>query len=176
MYRNGFIYCALLTASCVPSVTEVADTSGAGVATSEVAELTEPRSKPVKMPPRLENDGSSTGISIDDLFILQQSGGALIYDVRTPHFYGIDHIPGAVNWPHNQYEAQVQKRDIEIQTALNSGKKVVLYCFNTFCPEARNVSKKLVRRDYDVHVFTSGIDSWRDAGLPLETPSGEDPE
>ena len=127
-----------------------------------------PQSKPVKMPPTNRKLGSSESIALDEFFALQQSGNALVYDVRDPYFYGIDHIPGAINWPHTHYEAQVQQRDIEIQKALKEGKQVVIYCFNLGCPEARNVAKKLARRDYDVRVLSMGIDSWREAGLPLE--------
>lgn len=127
-----------------------------------------PKSKPVRMPPTNRKLGSSEGIALDDFFALQQSGEALIYDVRVPYFYAIDRIPGAINWPYTHYDAQVQKRDIEIQKALKEGKPVVLYCFNLGCPEARNVAKKLARRDYNVRVLTMGIDSWRDAGLPME--------
>lgn len=128
-----------------------------------------PQSKPVKMPPTNRKLGSSEGINLDDFFAAQQSGKALVYDVRAPYFYGIDHIPGAINWPHTEYDAQVQKRDIEIQQAIKEGKAVVLYCFNLGCPEARNVAKKLARRDYHVRVLGMGIDSWREAGLPLES-------
>lgn len=149
--------------SCVSQEAPVEKSAGTG-------ESTEFQSKPVKMPPRVEKRGKSSGIGLDEFFALQQTGGALIYDVRVPYFYGIDHIPGAINWPYNEYEAQVQERDVEIQKALASGKKVVLYCFNLMCPEARNVAKKLSRRDYEVHVLTMGIDSWREAGLPMETP------
>jgi rhodanese-related sulfurtransferase len=131
-----------------------------------------PNSKPVKMPPTNRKLGSSEGIGLDDFFAAQQSGNALIYDVRIPYFYAIDHIPGAINWPYTHYEAQVQKRDIEIQKALKEGKQVVLYCFSLTCPEARNVAKNLARRDYDVRVLSMGIDSWREAGLPLETAKG----
>ena len=127
-----------------------------------------PHSKPVKMPPTNRKLGSSESIAFDEFFAAQQSENVLVYDVRVPYFYGIDHIPGAINWPYTQYEDQVQQRDIEIQKALKKGKLVVLYCFNLGCPEARNVAKKLSRRDYDVRVFNSGIDSWREAGLPLE--------
>ena len=130
--------------------------------------LVQPHSKPVRMPPRLKIKGKSSGVALDDFVALQQAGEVLIYDVRVPYFYGIDHIPGAINWPYNKYEAQVQERDIEIQKALNAGKKVVLYCFSIGCSEARNIAKKLARRDYEVHVLTMGIDSWRDAGLPVE--------
>ena len=170
VFRPGFsVLVSLLFVSCVSFVHEIEE---------DVIQVvvSEPKSKPVKMPPRLEIKGSSNGMAIDQCFALQQTGEALIYDVRVPHFYKIDHIPGAINWPHDQYDGQVQKRDIEIQEALNAGKKVVLYCFSSLCPEARNVAKKLARRDYDVHVFTAGIDSWREAGLPLERPSADSPE
>ncbi len=135
----------------------------------EEEQLSEPRSKPVKMPPTVRKLGNIEGIEIDELFQLQQAGNVLIYDVRNPYFYGIGHIPGAINWPHTKYDAQVQKRDIEIQKALNADKKVVLYCFNPGCPEARNVAKKLARRDYEVYVFGAGTDAWKEAGLPFET-------
>jgi hypothetical protein len=51
-----------------------------------------------------------------------------------------------------------------------------LYCFNIGCPEARNVAKKLARRDYAIHAFGSGIDTWRTAGLPLETTASTKPQ
>lgn len=162
LHRGVLVLSVIATLSCAPSAPEVK---------KEVAEKVTPfvpMSKPVKMPPRLEIKGSSNSIGMDDFFALQQTGGALIYDVRVPYFYKVDHIPGAINWPHNEYDAQVQERDLEIQKALNAGKKVVLYCFSPLCPEARNVAKKLSRRDYNVYVLGAGIDSWRDAGLPLE--------
>lgn len=127
-----------------------------------------PESKPVEIPVGTEEKGTYTGIAVDEFFALQQSGDVLIYDVRVPYFFAKDHIPGAVNWPYTKYEEQIQQRDIEIQTAQNAGKKVVLYCFNMGCPEARNVAKKLTRRGYSLKVFTSGIDTWREAGLPME--------
>ncbi len=112
-------------------------------------------------------------MNVEELYVLQQSGNVLIYDVRLAYFHAIDHIPGSINWPHTDYEAQVQRRDIEIQNALAVGKKVVIYCFNIGCPEARNVAKKLARRDYVIHVFGAGIDTWRTAGLPLETTAAK---
>lgn len=127
-----------------------------------------PEKKPVKIPVGTVEKGKSSGMGMDDFFSLQQTGGALIYDVRVPYYYKIDHIPGAVNWPYNQYEEQVQSRDLEIQKALAEGKKVVFYCFNLGCPEGRNVVKKVSRRGYNISVLTMGIDSWRGAGLPME--------
>ena len=135
-----------------------------------------PRSKPVKMPPTNRKLGDTESIGLEELFELVQSVNALIYDVRHPYFYSADRIPGSINWPHTEYDAQVQTRDIEIQTALAGGRKVVVYCFNIGCPEARNVARKLARRDYVIHVFGSGIDTWRTAGLPLETSAPAKPD
>jgi len=136
----------------------------------------EPHSKPVKMPPTNRKLGAVESIDVEELFGLQQSGNVLIYDVRVPYFYSIDHIPGSTNWPHTDYDALVQKRDIEIQKAMAEGKKVVVYCFNRGCSEARNVAKKLARRDYVIHIFSAGIDTWRAAALPLQGATPAKPE
>ena len=127
-----------------------------------------PKSQTVKIERGTVEHGTSTGIGLEDFYPIQQSGNVLIYDVRDPYFFNIDHIPGAVNFPAKNYEDEIQKRDLEIQKARNSGTRVVLYCFNLGCPEARNVAKKLTRRGYDVCVLSMGIDAWRNAGLPME--------
>lgn len=167
--KNAFVKPLLLLAVCAAlnSCADVPPEQEPPVPAA-LAEDAKPKSKPVRMPPTNRKSGSSEGMAMDDFFAVQQSGNALIYDVRDPYFYAVDHIPGAISWPHTQYEEQVQRRDIEIQKALKEGKQVVLYCFSLLCPEARNVAKKLSRRDYDVRVLTTGIDSWREAGLPLE--------
>lgn len=125
-------------------------------------------SKPKKIPASHLSTGKSSRMELDELYQLQQSDGALIYDVRLPYFFNIDHIPGAINWPHTAYSDQVETRDLEIQKALKSGKKIVIYCFNMGCSEARNVAHKLARRDYQVWVLGPGVDAWRAAGLPLD--------
>ncbi len=139
----------------------------------KVAEKTPPV-KPVNMPPTVQKVGKVTGMGVDELFVLQQGGAnPLIYDVRAPYIYQIDHIESSVNWPDNAYDLQVQRRDQEIEKALSEGRKVVVYCYNLGCAGARNVAAKLKRRGYEIHVLTMGIDSWRNAGLPLVNASGE---
>jgi rhodanese-related sulfurtransferase len=124
--------------------------------------------KPRKIPSTYVSKGKSTSIGLEEFFALQQSGNVLIYDVRVPYFYGIDHIPGAINWPHPQFDAQIEARNEEITQALKSGKRVVFYCFNLGCAEARGVARKVARRDHNVAVLGTGIDGWREAGLPVE--------
>jgi hypothetical protein len=148
------VFCSLGIFACAPAPTAPA--------------IQKTHSKPKFIPSTHTSKGESTGIGLDGLFQLQQQGNVLIYDVRVPYFYQIDRIPGDVNWPYTDYAAQVQARDIEIQKALQSEKKIVVYCFNLGCPEARGVAHKLARRDYPVSVLSMGIDSWRSAGLPME--------
>jgi rhodanese-related sulfurtransferase len=127
-----------------------------------------PVPKPKKIPSTHVSKGKSTGIRLAEFFALQQSENVLIYDVRVPYFYGIDHIPGAINWPHTDFDAQIETRNEEITQALKSGKRVVFYCFNLACAEARSVARKVARRDHNVSVLGTGIDGWREAGLPVE--------
>ncbi len=148
--------CTLAIVSCVPAPAPPPLADG------------KPVSKPKLIPSTYKSKGAATSIGLDELFQLQQADKALIYDVRVPYFYQIDHIPGAINWPYTDYAAQVEARDIEIQNALKAGKTIVVYCFNLGCPEARGVGRKLARRDYQISIFSMGIDSWRSAGLPLE--------
>ncbi len=138
---------------------------------TEKPQEVEIKSKPLETAPQLKKAGKSTGMGIDEFYTLQQSGEALIYDVRVPYFYAIDHIPGSINWPHDKFEDQVEMRDIEIKKAQAAGKKVVFYCFGLTCAEARNVAKKVAKRGHEVYVFTMGINAWRDAGLPLTKPT-----
>ena len=159
MIRKIEILClAIITASCAekPPLVE-----------TPVKEPEARKTQSVSNSPGRVAKGRSSGIGLDAFYPLQQSGDVLIYDVRVPYFYNIDHIPGALNWPHDQFDAQLRMRDLEIRDARNSGKPVVVYCTSLLCAEARNVAKKIARRGYDVSVLTMGIDSWRDAGLPF---------
>jgi rhodanese-related sulfurtransferase len=158
------LLCVMAFSSCAPP----SPTAPTEVKTVKKDKQIKFKSQPVNMSVRDKVSGKSSGIGIDELYNLQQAGDVLIYDVRVPYFYGIDHIEGAINWPYNQYDEQVQKRDIEIQKAQAAGKKVVLYCFGLTCNEARNVARKLTWRNYEVYVLTMGINSWRDAELPVE--------
>jgi len=167
---NQYLRLAMCTTACLAIASCSQPRSPRQITTPEVVKSApaKPESKPVKIAVGTVEKGKSSGMALDGFFSLQQSDSLLIYDVRVAHFYNIDRIPGAINWPYTKYEEQVQARDIEIQKALATGKKVVFYCFNLGCPEGRNVAKKVSRRGYDVSVLTMGIDSWRDAGLPME--------
>ncbi|MEO5714607.1 MAG: rhodanese-like domain-containing protein, partial [Luteolibacter sp.] len=72
--------------------------------------------------------GKITRIPLGTFFQLQQSDKALIFDVRPGFYYGLGHIPGAINWPRGRFEEQLAQREAQIQAAVAADKPVLLYC------------------------------------------------
>ena len=144
-------------ASCAHPVAEVA-----------VPKVAAPVSKPKPKPARINGRGKVTSISITELFALQQSGGVLIYDARPGFFYGLGHIPGAINLPKPDCDAQIEKREAEIKAAIAANKPIVVYCTNFLCPDARTVAIHLAGFGYSSSTLSGGWESWKEAGLPTE--------
>ena len=84
--------------------------------------------------------GEISSISLEDFFMLQQSGKALIFDARPAFFYDLGHIPGAINLPKNDCDEAIANREAEIKAALAAGKTIVVYCTSLTCPDARTVA------------------------------------
>lgn len=121
-----------------------------------------------KKKPRMNGRGKVSSISLTDAFSLQQSGKALIYDARPGFFYGLGHIPGAINLPKAQCDEHIAKREQEIKTALATGKTIIVYCSNFACPDARTVATHLASFGYSSSTLSGGWDSWKESGLPTE--------
>jgi rhodanese-related sulfurtransferase len=128
-----------------------------------------PAEKPqYKKPPRMNGRGELTSISLEQVFQLQQSGKALIYDARPAFFYGLGHIPGAINLPKNNCDEAIHQREGEIKAALATGKTIIVYCSSITCPDARTVAVHLSGFTFPASIFSGGWDAWKDAGLPTE--------
>jgi rhodanese-related sulfurtransferase len=122
----------------------------------------------VKEPARLNGRGKTTSISLTDLFALQQSDEALIFDARPRFFYHLGHIPGAISLPKDGCDAEIDKREAEIKAALAAKKTIVVYCTSRTCPDARTVASHLSSFGYSSSTFGGGWDSWKESGLPVE--------
>ena len=146
---------AIGLASCTQPVPEV-----------PVATAAAPLAKP--KPVRMNGRGKVTSISLTEAFTLQQSGNVLLFDARPGFFYGLGHIPGAINLPKPDCDAQIVKREAEIKAALAAQKTIVIYCTNLLCPDARTVANHLAGFGYPSSVLSGGWDSWKEAGLPTE--------
>jgi rhodanese-related sulfurtransferase len=128
-----------------------------------------PAEKPkYRKPVRMNGRGKLASIPLEQVFQLQQSGKALIYDARPGFFYGLGHIPGAINLPKHNCDEAIQKREGEIKAALADGKTLIVYCSGITCPDARAVANHLSGFTYPAAIFSGGWDAWKDAGLPTE--------
>jgi len=160
--RNAFIptVLALALAACAGPV-KTAPTP----APEKAAQAEKPK---FKKPVRMNGRGKLTSISLEQVFALQQSDRALIYDARPGFFYQLGHIPGAINLPKNGCDEAIHDREGEIKAALAAGKTIIVYCTSITCPDARALANHISGFGYPASIFTGGWDAWKDAGMPTE--------
>lgn len=122
---------AVLLALCLAAGGCVAETSDAGTSQAEVAARIESGSAP------------------------------LLLDVRTPEEYARDHVPGAVNIPHDQLASRVSEIDV------HRDREVVVYCERG--GRAAKASEILEASGFSTIRHLDGdMSAWREAGLPTE--------
>lgn len=110
--------------------------------------------------------GSADGLEpVEKEELLRRARGrdVLVLDVRPPEEYAAGHIAGAVSMP----LAELEKRLAE----LPPGRRVVAYCRGPYCVLAAEAVKLLRKRGVDALRLKEGYPEWRDAGLPVESPS-----
>ncbi len=110
--------------------------------------------------------GSADGLEpVEKEELLRRARGrdVLVLDVRPPEEYAAGHIAGAVSIPFGE----LAKRLAE----LPPGRRVVAYCRGPYCVLAAEAVKLLRKRGVDALRLKEGYPEWRDAGLPVESPS-----
>ena len=112
--------------------------------------------------------GKVTRMPLGNFFQIQQSGRALIFDVRPGFFYKLGHVPGSINWPKGRFEESLAIYEPQIEAAASAGKPVILYCTDLACPDALNVANRLAARGHSVSILEGGWDAWKTGGLPTE--------
>jgi rhodanese-related sulfurtransferase len=133
------------------------------------AEKATPDAAPAfKKKPRMNGRGEVTSIPLDKFFELHQAGKVMVFDARLGFFYGLGHIPGAINLPLKNCDEAIHRREAEIKAALAAGKTIVVYCSGITCPDARSVARHISGFGYPASVFSGGWDEWKGAGLPTE--------
>ncbi len=121
-----------------------------------------------KKPPRLHGRGKVSSISLEDFFVLHESGQAMVIDARPAIFHQFGHIPGAINIPPKNCDTAIHKREDEIKAAITAGKTIVVYCSGFMCPDARTVAMHISGFGYPASVFSGGWDAWQEAGMPTQ--------
>jgi len=124
--------------------------------------------KTTSKPVRMNGRGKVTSVSLVQAFELQQSDKAFVIDARPMFFYGLGHLPGAVNFPKANCDALIERHESEIKAALAANKTIVVYCTNLLCPDARTVATHLADYGYSSSVMDGGWESWKSSGLPTE--------
>jgi len=127
-----------------------------------------PAAEPAKPAKPAVKPGTITTISLSTFFPLQQSGGALVFDVRPGFFYVLGHIPGAVSWPKGKFESGLATHEPALIAAAKAKRPVVLYCTDRECPDAGTVGRKLVALGYSVSLLEGGYADWKAADMPVE--------
>jgi len=90
----------------------------------------------------------------------------VLVDVRADFFYEMGHIPGAISMPlddHNSESLAAWKR------TLSPGATIIVYCSDSLCPMAAQVSEKLMAIGLTPKIFNPGFDAWEEMGLPVES-------
>lgn len=153
---------ALALTACADKPADAPPTSASPEKTPQQSE------EKYKKPIRMHDRGKVSSISLEDFFLLQQSGKTLIIDARPTIFHQFGHIPGAISIPAKNCDPVIAGREEEIKKAVADGKTIVTYCSGLLCPDARTVAMHISGFGYPASVFSGGWDAWKDAGMPVE--------
>lgn len=102
-------------------------------------------------------------ISLDELTQKLEAGTIIAVEALPPKHFRTGHLPGAVNLPLDQLDAQAERQlpDKEAQIAV--------YCAGPACNNSHIAERRLRALGYSrVHVFAGGKEEWTRAGLDLE--------
>jgi rhodanese-related sulfurtransferase len=85
----------------------------------------------------------------------------VILDVRSPDGYREGHVPGAINIPFEELPTRLKE--------LRKHREIISYCWNVTCLLCTKASYVLASKGYHAREMLGGIESWRQAGFPVET-------
>ena len=104
-------------------------------------------------------------ILIENVFELQQTNSIVLIDTRSPVFYRLGHIDGAINIPLKSFSKNLDKSKVILDTAMVEGKKIVIYCQSEKCPDSFIMARSLNSSGYPALVFKGGWELWKMSGL-----------
>jgi rhodanese-related sulfurtransferase/DNA-binding transcriptional ArsR family regulator len=99
-------------------------------------------------------------VSRADLLERAARGDVTVLDVRPPEEYAAGHLPGALNVPLRELEAQLGR--------LPRKQEVVAYCRGPYCVLAFEAVARLRAQGYRARRLQDGFPEWKSAGLPVE--------
>jgi rhodanese-related sulfurtransferase len=89
----------------------------------------------------------------------------VVVDVRSARHFAECHIPGAVNLPHRQINAETTRQ-------FSREALLVTYCWGPGCNAATKAAAKLSALGFQVKELIGGLEYWRNEECPVEGTLG----
>ncbi|MDQ6697182.1 MAG: rhodanese-like domain-containing protein [Actinomycetota bacterium] len=86
----------------------------------------------------------------------------VLVDARSPEAFAAAHLPGALNLPHAQIDA-------DIAAQLDPGRLHVTYCWGPACNASSRAAAALALLGFQVKELLGGLEAWQNEGFPVET-------
>jgi rhodanese-related sulfurtransferase len=95
--------------------------------------------------------------------------GALFLDVRPAINYELGHIPGALSYPLEKFDAMFPAMEVKLRDSMD----IVVYCAGFGCDASHEMSRKLKAKGIPAVILQEGWPAWKEAGYP--TKEGKTP-
>jgi rhodanese-related sulfurtransferase len=127
-----------------------------------VANSVRPDGIKVRRPPAdvLVRQSGITPVNLDTVKLLLQDKRFLFVDARPANAYVRGRIPGAVNFPEEDFDARIKA----FKDTVPLDKPLVTYCSGAECQASELLSKELLKAGYKyIHWFQGGWYEWTQA-------------
>lgn len=103
-------------------------------------------------------------VTRDEVQAAIAAGDVILLEALPPEHYEKEHLPGALNLPHDQVDALAE------QLVPDKSTPVIVYCANGPCANSGIAARGLEQLGYqDVSDYELGKQDWIEAGLPVES-------
>ncbi|MHB8337624.1 MAG: ArsR/SmtB family transcription factor [Ignavibacteriaceae bacterium] len=100
-------------------------------------------------------------ISLKELQSKIKKSDITIIDVRPKEEYLNGHLPGAVSIPMSELKSKIKNLPVD--------KEIIAYCRGKYCVMAPEAAKILTGKGFKTTILQEDVNSWRFAGLKIET-------
>lgn len=102
---------------------------------------------------------------------LVESGTVIVLDVRWPEIYDLGHIPGALNFPLDDFEEDEKA----LLSKITPEDEIIVYCAGVTCRDSHTFATRLLEMGFaHVAVYAGGFAEWEEMGFDVAV-QGTDP-
>jgi len=101
----------------------------------------------------------------DEVLRLIQTKERMILDVRQKDSFDQGHLPGALSFPLDEFDENVE----DLFAAAQSDSAILVYCSSIECTDSHTFADHLIMPGYtDVKVFSGGFRQWQEMEYKIE--------